>query len=182
MKEASRYAYLSQRGKNRALSLLILVLIVVLDYISKRWVVNHLMVAAHTTASFPFGGIDLFHCLGIDGCIHYVCNHGAAWGWGSQFQIPLVLCRGVILAVLCQTFFTSSPQLRSSLPLACIIAGGVGNLLDYFLYGHVVDMIHLIFWGYSYPVFNLADTAIVLGVIGFIFFYNQASRSEHASS
>jgi signal peptidase II len=36
------------------------------------------------------------------------------------------------------------------------------------LYGHVVDFLHFTFWGYSFPIFNLADTYITLGVIGLL--------------
>ena len=45
-----------------------------------------------------------------------------------------------------------------------IIVGAVGNLVDYVAYGFVVDMFHFILWGYDYPVFNVADTAITVGM------------------
>jgi len=50
-------------------------------------------------------------------------------------------------------------------PLTMIIAGAVGNVVDSFVYGHVIDMVHFVFWGYSFPVFNVADSCIFLGVV-----------------
>ena len=50
------------------------------------------------------------------------------------------------------------------IPLALILTGAVGNLFDFFLYGHVIDMFHLNFWGYSYPVFNFSDLLITSGI------------------
>jgi signal peptidase II len=42
-------------------------------------------------------------------------------------------------------------------------------VLDYLLYGHVIDFFHFVFWGYSFPIFNCADSYITLGVLGLIF-------------
>jgi len=49
-------------------------------------------------------------------------------------------------------------------PFVFVISGAIGNILDYFIYGHVVDMMHFVFWGYDYPVFNIADSFICIGV------------------
>ena len=48
--------------------------------------------------------------------------------------------------------------------MTLILAGAISNVIDTFVYGHVVDMIHFTFWGYDYAVFNLADSAVCLGV------------------
>lgn len=44
------------------------------------------------------------------------------------------------------------------------ISGAVSNLIDRYLYNGVVDFIHITFYGYSFPIFNIADMCIVLGV------------------
>ena len=48
---------------------------------------------------------------------------------------------------------------------ALIICGGIGNLIDRVLYGYVIDYLSFTFFGYSFAVFNLADSLIVIGVI-----------------
>jgi signal peptidase II len=65
------------------------------------------------------------------------------------------------------------------IPITLIVAGAVGNVVDYFLYGHVVDMLHFVLWGYDFPVFNLADSAIFIGVTSLIVL---SSLSGHSSS
>lgn len=44
-----------------------------------------------------------------------------------------------------------------------IVTGAAANAFDYLRYGYVVDFFHFTFWGYSFPIFNLADTYITLG-------------------
>ena len=53
---------------------------------------------------------------------------------------------------------------KFTFPLALIAVGATGNILDYYLYGHVIDMFNFDFWGYNYPVFNVADSAIFIGI------------------
>lgn len=53
--------------------------------------------------------------------------------------------------------------------LALLLAGAICNVIDCFIYGYVIDMIHFTFFGHSYGIFNLADTSIFLGVFGLLF-------------
>ena len=54
--------------------------------------------------------------------------------------------------------------------LTLVLAGGIGNLIDRIRLGYVVDMLHFQFWP-SYPVFNVADMFVVVGVILFLLYY-----------
>lgn len=47
-----------------------------------------------------------------------------------------------------------------------ILGGALGNLLDRIIYGYVIDFLDFNIFGHSYPVFNIADTFIVVGIIG----------------
>ena len=53
--------------------------------------------------------------------------------------------------------------------LACIIGGGVGNLIDRVCLGYVVDMLETMFM--SFPVFNVADVFVVCGTVGALVYY-----------
>jgi signal peptidase II len=113
--------------------------------------------------------ITLFsNFFGIDAEISYAINEGAAWGMFHQFPVLLVFCRIGLIVGLLIYLIGYNHSLSSSLPLTCIISGAIGNVYDYFYYGHVVDMIQLRFWGYEYPVFNIADTAIFCGAFWLI--------------
>ncbi len=119
---------------------------------------------------YPHGGIAIFHnVLGIDFSIVHQTNKGAAWGMFAYFQDYLLFFRlmtiGLILGYL--FFFNKNPLRR--FPLLLILTGAIGNVIDYFVYGHVIDMFYFTFWGYSYPVFNIADSAIFCGVALLLF-------------
>ena len=92
-------------------------------------------------------------------------NRGAAWGIGEAFQNGLVFIRAAIILGLFIYMRFSAKAYTYRYPLTMIAAGGIGNILDYFIYDHVVDMFHFILRGYSYPVFNVADTSIFFGIL-----------------
>lgn len=107
--------------------------------------------------------------LGVDFSLCHTINTGAAWGAFSQWQFPLFLLRcGLALALLTYLLlFKATPATIA--PLSFILVGAVCNLIDTPLYGHVIDMFHFILWGYNYPVFNVADSLIFLGVARLVF-------------
>ena len=55
-----------------------------------------------------------------------------------------------------------------SIALVMILSGGIGNLIDRTLWGHVIDFIHFYYMNYSFYIFNFADTFITIGVIIYI--------------
>jgi len=55
-----------------------------------------------------------------------------------------------------------------SLSVSLVLGGAIGNLVDRLFYGHVIDFIELYYQRWSWPVFNIADSAITIGVIGLI--------------
>ncbi|MBM3199141.1 MAG: signal peptidase II, partial [Chlamydiae bacterium] len=100
---------------------------------------------------------------GIDCSLQYVKNTGAAWGAFSEFQEYLLGVRFLAIgALLLYLYFSRVTFLQKSF-LALVTTGAVGNVIDFFLYGHVVDMFHFCFWGYSFAVFNIADSMIFCG-------------------
>jgi signal peptidase II len=127
-----------------------------LDISLKRYVFLHIS---------PFQGVFVFrNFFGIDFSLDYVKNTGAAWGFLSSLQSYLLWGRcAIILSLLGFIFFSSLPFGRKAF-LSWIVAGAFGNVLDFFIYGHVVDMFHFCFWGYSFAVFNIADSMIFCGV------------------
>lgn len=57
---------------------------------------------------------------------------------------------------------------RAAAALGLILGGAIGNLIDRVLYGHVVDFLLFHWGGWSFPAFNVADSAITVGAIGLI--------------
>lgn len=134
-----------------------------LDLLSK-FLIQHFLPTMNTYY-YPYGGIGIFHnFLGIDFSINHATNKGAAWGILADYQEYLLFLRVVciISIVIYMVFFNNNKTLN--FPCALIIGGAIGNVVDYFIYGHVIDMFHFVFWGYSYPIFNIADSAIFIGI------------------
>lgn len=149
--------------QKRQLRLLFLVLFILsLDFLTKY--LTH-----HNISYYPYGEIPIFeNFLGIKLSISHVTNRGGPWGVIAAHHDALVILR--IFAIVCLSiylFFFNEIRFRQA-PLCLIISGALGNVIDSFVYGHVVDMIHFVFWGYSFPVFNVADASIFLGVIALL--------------
>ncbi len=144
-------------------------IILLADIISKAWVVHSIPPVTYDSLWYPYGGIGVFkNFMGIEFSIVHMTNKGAAWGSFADFQKPLLYLRiGIILALIVYLFYRNKGSFRAYV-LVMIIAGATGNVLDYFIYGHVIDMLHFVLWGYDFAAFNVADSAICLGVFGFI--------------
>ncbi len=149
------------------------------DFFSKN-AIHHSLPLMDWSSAYPYRGIGVFHdWYGIDFSINHVINKGAAWGLFASWQKTLNFGRlGVIALLVCYLFF--SPRARvHRFPITLIISGATGNVLDYFIYGHVVDLFHFKFWGYTYPVFNVADMAIFCGIAWLLL---QFSKRSHATA
>ncbi len=135
------------------------------DAILKAYVHLSIPVMSSALPIYPYDGIGVFHNWhGIDFCITHVINKGAAWGVFASFQEYLLYVRiWIIGGLITYLFFIKAEPFRK-LCLTLIATGAIANVVDYFVYGHVVDMFYFILWGYSYPVFNIADSAIFCGM------------------
>jgi signal peptidase II len=104
----------------------------------------------------------------IDGFFYLtlVYNRGAAWSIlsGNRWFLVLVSTVATIgfITYYLKRLNNSKPTLL--LALSLIIGGTFGNLIDRALYGQVIDFLDFIIIGYNYPVFNFADTFLVVGM------------------
>ncbi len=106
----------------------------------------------------------------------YIRNPGAAFGmmntWNPQFRIPFfILMPLVALFAILYVFrkIEDSDKLMI-ITLSLIIGGAIGNLIDRVAYNYVIDFLDF-FWNYGahFPAFNVADSAITVGVILMMF-------------
>lgn len=94
--------------------------------------------------------------------ITHVVNRGAAFGLFPQFQwLYLIVAVIVVLYILLAGHRFGTTWYRQVL-LGFILGGALSNGADRLLQGYVVDFINLHWW----PVFNIADSAIVIGILG----------------
>jgi signal peptidase II len=103
-------------------------------------------------------------------------NVGISFGWfqtDNQFaQVALIAIKAIAVIVL-GVWMARSSTLLATVALGLIIGGAVGNGIDRFLHGAVVDfaLFHIDIGGktFNWYVFNLADVAIVAGVAGLLY-------------
>jgi signal peptidase II len=146
-------------GSDRTIYVVIAALVVALDQLTKM-LVDHFM-SLHES-----------HLL-IDGVLRltYVQNRGAAFGILSEADLPYqsllfaVVSLGALGAIAAYAWRLPA---RSRLPqtaLALIMGGALGNLLDRARLGYVIDFVDA-YWGvHHWPAFNVADSAISIGVV-----------------
>ncbi len=122
------------------------------DQLLKYWVVRHLEIGQ--SAAFLPGLVRLTR-------LH---NTGAAWGSFSGSTALLTAVTAVLLIAV--AWLVLKKIIRHPLGLCAamlVLGGGIGNMIDRICRGYVVDMFDLEFM--SYPIFNLADCFVVVGVI-----------------
>lgn len=139
------------------------------DAFSKYWVHTSLPIMSSRFPAYPYGGIPVFeNFMGIEFSITHLTNRGAAWGTLDSYQDLLVGVRILLIFAMIIYLLCFNKQRIWQFPLSLVIAGALGNVIDYFMYGHVVDMFHFILWGYDFPVFNVADSAVCIGISSMI--------------
>lgn len=123
----------------------------------------------------PFGGKVL-----IPGILNlaYAINHGAAWGMFEGYSWVLVIFAIVVLVMI--IVFRKELELASlssQWSFGLISGGIVGNTIDRIMRGHVVDFLDVRLPGYQWPTFNVADSAIVVGTLIYIYLQFRQKKS-----
>ncbi len=92
-------------------------------------------------------------------------NIGAAWSILSGYRIILIMI-GIMVLFALYYFFVKNKKLTLFETISYgILAGGIlGNLIDRILWGYVIDYLRFNIIGYDFPIFNLADSMIFIGV------------------
>jgi len=140
--------------------LLVSMLLLVADQLSKYWILNSLNLDERgTVALLPF------------------LNFTMVWNEGISMSLPvgdwlgrwgLIVLTGLISLWLLNWLRITERKFEA-LALAMIIGGAVGNIIDRINYGAVADFIHLHAGGYNFYVFNVADSAISVGAVLLLF-------------
>jgi signal peptidase II len=143
--------------------LIVAAVILALDQLSKTFVLFGLDFIK-SLSGLPVEPIEIFPFFNIV----MVWNPGISYGLfqaESEFQRWLLVVFSVGVVSLLIWWLRGIKDLRLAQAIGLIIGGAVGNVIDRIAYGKVADFFHLHAFGYSWYVFNVADTAIVFGVI-----------------
>ena len=110
--------------------------------------------------------------------ITYVQNKGAAWSILEDKRILLLIITVIVLFLINKFMNKEQLDKLESLSYGIIIGGIVGNLVDRIFRGYVIDFLDFKIFNYNYPVFNLADTFIVVGIIMMVIMSIRKERHE----
>lgn len=137
----------------------------VLDVLTKSYFNNSFSVGE--VAGVPFLGLVRFRL---------VHNTGAAWGMFGDSTLFLGVLSLVVCLVLTIYVLSCSPRVGALqiIGVALVVAGGIGNALDRFTLGYVVDFIEPVF--IDFPVFNVADIGVTCGFVLFVLGMLMADR------
>ena len=102
----------------------------------------------------------------------YVTNDGMAFGLNFPGGSYVFLFISIILTIVIFMYLWKEPNnhMLMRLSLALILAGAVGNLIDRLLFGQVVDFFDFMIGDYHWYIFNVADSAVTIGMILFLYF------------
>lgn len=131
---------------------IISVVVFVLDLITKYMIQNHI---ALQNVEIIKGFFSLT----------YAENTGMAWSLLSGRQAFLSIVSAIAIGVMIYYVVAKNLDRFTKIALALMIGGAAGNLFDRLFLGYVRDFLDFIIFGYDFPIFNVADSALSIGVI-----------------
>lgn len=135
---------------------LIVVAMIVLDQLSKWWILSVVMQPPQRIPVTGFFDLVLVMNRGVSfGML------GGAPGWVS---IGLIVF-AIVLAVGLSIWMWRAETMLLGLSLGLVVGGAIGNVIDRLRFGAVVDFLDFYVGAYHWPAFNVADSAITVGVI-----------------
>jgi signal peptidase II len=141
----------------RIVHLLIALIVFVLDRWSKRLVAAHIMLYSHVQV-IP-GLFRLTHTENTGAAFSLFADSPAHW----KTVALIVFSAAAMIIVSVLLWKQSRPLALPGIALSLILGGAAGNLWDRVVSGRVVDFLLVYYKSYQWPVFNLADSAIVIG-------------------
>ena len=134
--------------------IILIVVFLIIDIVSKL-VISNLMNVYDSVIVIK----DFFN-------ITYGKNTGAAWSLFAGRTWLLIIVSLIIISFIIFYIFKNKPKNKFDMVgYSLVLGGAIGNFIDRIVYGYVIDFLDFNIFGYDYPIFNIADTFIVVGVI-----------------
>lgn len=132
---------------------IIAVLVLIIDQVSKSLIEIFFKLNESVVVIKDFFYITVAH------------NTGGAWSIFSDHSYLFIIASVIAILLLIKFMFGFKNNLRNNIAFACLFGGIFSNLADRIFLGYVRDFLDFKIFGYDYPIFNIADVTIVLGVI-----------------
>lgn len=167
--------------------------IVIADQLSKWAVMEHILRPLHAIKQEPMGLMawladapERLPFLGID--VTSFFNFVVVWNQGVSFGLfsndtdigPYILIGLSFIIIICFGVWAFRTNvLANHIGIALVIGGAIGNVIDRFRFGAVFDFLDLHFFGHHWPAFNIADSAICIGVFILMIYAFLFEKSLH---
>ena len=134
--------------------IILIVVLLIIDIVSKL-VISNLMNVYDSVIVIK----DFFN-------ITYVHNTGAAWSlFAGRTWLLIIVSLVIISFIIFYVYKNKTKNKFEMVGYSLVLGGAIGNFIDRIVYGYVIDFLDFNIFGYDYPIFNIADTFIVIGVI-----------------
>ena len=140
---------------------LISLIVFVLDFVSKFWVIRTLV---------PHDPINVFPCFNL----YLTFNRGVSFSlFSAQSAVGVWALIGLTAGISALIIYCLHKETEkiARIGYAFVLGGAIGNLIDRLRFGAVVDFLDFYFGSYHWPAFNVADSAICIGAALILFQY-----------
>lgn len=136
-------------------NIIIITICIVVDRISKIIVVFNMNALESNTIIKNFFSLT------------YAKNYGAAWSMMDGKTSFLILVAILASIFIVYYFIKNKDKINKyeKVSMALILGGTLGNLIDRIIYGYVIDFLDFKIFNYNFPIFNVADSCIVIGAL-----------------
>ena len=141
--------------KKQSFAPLIASLVVISDFITKRMILKWVK---------PYESIDILPFINI---VH-VENEGAAFGLFSSLGNSIFVIISIVAIIVIIAYLAKIRSRLEIFSISLILGGATGNLIDRLTVGKVVDFIDFFVGKWHWPAFNVADSALTVGIILFL--------------
>lgn len=113
--------------------------------------------------------MELYESIPVIDNFFYITSHrnaGAAWGiLQGQMMFFYIITTIVIIGLIYYMEKYARDSKLTAISLSLILGGAIGNFIDRLLRQEVVDFLDVMIFTYDFPIFNVADSSLVIGVI-----------------
>ena len=131
---------------------IIAILVIIFDILSKNYIEGHESLHSFEVIKNFFN-------------ITYVKNTGMAWSLLSNQTLLLTIVSVVVVIFIIYYIQTNKLNTMYRIIYGLILGGALGNLYDRIMFQYVRDFLDFYIFGYNFPVFNIADSALTIGII-----------------
>ena len=153
---------------------LLSIVVILLDQWSK-WLAEISLIPYQPVPVLPLFNFTLAYNTGA--AFSFLSDAG---GWQRWFFISLTV---IVVAVLVNWLWRMRAEERlQAASISLVLGGAIGNLIDRVWLGHVIDFLDVYYGSYHWPIFNIADSAITVGVVLLIidlFFNDHPEYEQH---